>query len=210
MVDLSLYLMFVAATAVLILTPGPIVSVIIAETLTAGPGNGMATVIGAATAAAAFLAVYLLGFASIIGMSDDVLNIVRYAGAAYLVYLAIESYRSISSGLGPRVPAQIVPKRSLLEAYRTSLVIAFSNPKVILFFVAFFPQFVSADLPITTQLIILSGTYLGLSILLDSLWVLAADRAKLLLASKRLDGLAVRVSVCVLLMGALLLLAVDR
>lgn len=207
-VDPFLFWLFLGAVALLVLTPGPIVSLIIAETLNESPRHGLAVVLGAEVVGIAMLSVYLLGFSAIIEyLSDDVLRTVRYLGAAYLAYLAFRSFqKKADQGKTPSLQVERTPAK----AFKASMGVAATNPKAILFFAAFFPQFVSPDLPAMPQLITLSIAFAILAPLLDSCWVLMAAGAKKLLAQKGSVDLIGKVSGTILALGAIGLLLINN
>lgn len=206
-VDPVLYAFFVGAIFILVLTPGPVVSLVIAETLNESAKHGLAVVLGAAVVAVIFLSVYLLGFGAFVELfSDDMLLGVRYAGAAYLVYLAIKSFRKASSS-STLTAAEVA--RTPAKAFRAAVLVAATNPKAILFFAAFFPQFVSPDLPTMPQLIVMATTFAVLAPLLDCCWVLAASGAKRLLLARGTMQMINRISGSILALGAVGLLLLN-
>ncbi|NVJ99076.1 MAG: LysE family translocator [Alphaproteobacteria bacterium] len=206
-VDPFLFWLFVGAVTLLVLTPGPIVSLIIAETLNESPKHGFAVVAGAEVVGLIMLTIYLLGFSALIAyLSDDVLRLIRYAGAAYLGYLAFKSFRKQTGD----AENTIVVERSVGKAFRTAMGVAATNPKAILFFAAFFPQFISPDLPAMPQLITLSIVFALLAPALDCIWVLAATGARKILQQRGSTELIGRVSGTVLALGAVGLLFLNK
>lgn len=205
-VDPLLFWLFLGAVAVLVLTPGPIVSLIIAETLNESPKHGLAVVIGAEVVGILMLATYVAGFSAVIGyLTEGTLQIIRYAGAAYLAWLAVKSFRQKpESETAPQV------ERSPYKAFRVALAVAATNPKAILFFAAFFPQFISPDLPALPQLITLSIAFAIVAPLLDCCWVVAAAGARKILEQKGSAALISRISGCVLAAGAVALLFLNK
>jgi len=207
-VDPFLYTLFIGAVALLVLTPGPIVSLIIAETLSESPRHGIAVVLGAETVGIIMLALYLAGFSAIVGfLSDDVLRIVRYAGAAYLIYMAVQNFRKKP---GNDDPDAVTIARTPMMAYKAALGIAATNPKAILFFAAFFPQFISHDLPVMPQLIALAITFAIVAPLLDTCWVAAAHGARKFLQKRGSTTLISRISGSVLAFAAIALLLINK
>lgn len=207
-VDPLLFWLFLGAVALLVLTPGPIVSLIIAETLNESPKHGFAVVAGAEVVGIIMLSVYLLGFSAIIEfLSDDVLRAVRYGGAAYLAYLAFKSFRKSDVGADPK---KIAVERTPMRAFKAAMAVAATNPKAILFFAAFFPQFISPDLPAMPQLITLSVAFAVLAPLLDCVWVLAATGAREILRRKGSVSLISKISGTILAVGACALLLINK
>lgn len=207
-VDPLLFWLFIGAVTLLVLTPGPIVSLIIAETLNESPRHGFAVVAGAEVIGIGMLLIYLLGFSAIIEfLSDDVLTAVRYAGAAYLAYLAFRSFTKTDSGADPK---KITVERTPMKAFKAAMAVAATNPKAILFFAAFFPQFISPELPAMPQLITLSVVFAILAPLLDCVWVVAATGARKLLKRKGSVSLIGKISGSVLALGACALLLINK
>lgn len=206
-VDPLLFWLFVGAVTLLVLTPGPIVSLIIAETLNESPKHGFAVVAGAEVVGIVMLGIYLLGFSALITvLSDDVLMMIRYAGAAYLAYLAFKSFtkKNSDSELALKI------ERTPMKAFRAAMAVAATNPKAILFFAAFFPQFISPDLPAMPQLITLSIVFAVLAPALDCVWVVAATGARKVLQQRGSAEVIGKVSGTVLAFGAIGLLFLNK
>lgn len=207
-VDPLLFWLFLGAVALLVLTPGPIVSLIIAETLNESPRHGLAVVAGAEVIGILMLAAYVAGFSAVISyLSDDVLRFIRYAGAGYLAWLAFKSFQQAP---GQENGGALKVERTPGKAFRAALAVAATNPKAILFFAAFFPQFISPDLPAMPQLITLSVAFAVLAPLLDCCWVVAAAGARKMLAQKGSATLIGRVSGTVLAAGAIALMFLNK
>ena len=206
-VDPALYGLFLVTSALLIITPGPIVSLIIAETLQHGARFGLAVALGAATMAMLYLGLYLAGFAFLLEQIPLALDVIRYAGAAYLIYLAVRAFQSTPPA---RIGEDDLPtERSALTAYGRSLWIALTNPKVVIFFAAFFPQFLSDSRPVEPQLALLTVSFLVISVSIDCLWVAAAARLRRVFARGNTMRAAGRLSAGVLGLGALVLLFLN-
>lgn len=178
MVETTTLLVFIGATALLIVTPGPVVGLIMAETIKHGMRFGFMVSIGAATVSLLFLILYILGAAPLFAALEGYFDWIRYAGVVYLIYLGVSSI-----GHAGQIQDELhIKARVPFDAFRNSLLISASNPKTILFFAAFFPQFIDNSRDITSQLITLSAVFLLVSVSLDSCWVLIAGRARNYLA----------------------------
>ena len=190
MIETATLSLFIGATALLIATPGPVVGLIMAETLNHGMRFGFMVSLGAGTIAVVFLGLYIAGAAPIFATLEDYFDLIRYLGVIYLLYLGIITI--VRSGIPPS--ALHIHARKPFDAYKSALVITASSPKTILFFAAFFPQFIDNSGDVTLQLIILSGVFLIVSVGMDSCWVLVAGRARSYLAKpgmhKRLNILS--------------------
>jgi homoserine/homoserine lactone efflux protein len=184
----QLFSAFLLITLVLMLMPGPIVTLVIATSASKGTRAGLVTVAGTSSGNAVLLAVIALGLSWILIHALTWFEVVRFVGAAYLIWLGIIAWR----GAGPGAPA---PPNDRVYFWRGFLV-ALSNPKTIAFFTAFLPQFVDPNLPVAPQLALMCSVSVLLATLTDSGWAILAGlgrvwfmqpaRAKLL---GRLSGL---------------------
>ena len=139
MIDPSLLLPFVGASVVLMLIPGPNVALIVATSVGQGTLSGLLTVAGAASAMAAQLVAVGLGLAGLLGTLGHAFEWVRWIGAAYLVLLGIRQWRAPPVDLTRTAP----PARSRRRVWTRAFLVSLFNPKTLLFYGAFFPQFVS-------------------------------------------------------------------
>jgi homoserine/homoserine lactone efflux protein len=184
----QLFTAFLLITLVLILIPGPIVTLVIATSASKGLRAGLVTVAGTSTGNAVLLAAIALGLSWILSNALTWFEMLRWLGAAYLIWLGIQAWR----GAGRGEPA---PPDDRIHFGRGFLV-ALSNPKTIAFFTAFLPQFVDPSLPVARQLALLCAVSVLLATLSDAGWAILAGlgriwfmqpaRAKLL---GRLSGL---------------------
>lgn len=205
-IDPTLWLLFVAATVGFIFTPGPIVSLIVAESLRDGPKHGLAVVAGATLVSLIYLGINYFGFAAVAELPTAVLTGIRYVGVLYLIYLSVQAFLKPVDIGSTDLPPAAAP---LWISFSKSAVICFTSPKTILFFAAFFPQFVSNDLPVKPQLLALSATFLTVAAMLDMTWVLIAAKAKKLLTQKNKLSIANKIAGSVLAAGAITLLLVN-
>jgi threonine/homoserine/homoserine lactone efflux protein len=166
-VELHLVLAFVAATALLSLVPGPDLLFIVANGVAGGRRVGVVAALGMSTGLAVHTVAAAFGLGILIQSAPEALRIVRIAGAAVLLYLAVTTWRS--SRRAGRPEAASVPRRSLRRTYLMATLTNMSNPKVILFYLAFVPQFVttgSQAAPVAVQMLLLGLVFIvvGLSI----------------------------------------------
>ncbi|MBS0562410.1 MAG: LysE family translocator [Proteobacteria bacterium] len=180
MISLELYAAFVAATAVLILIPGPNVSLIVANAVAYGTGFGLLTVAGTSAALALQLALTALGMTAVLGALATWFEWLRWIGVAYLIWLGIRAWRAPPTDL-TRTRAQ---PRSARGIFLRGFLVSLTNPKTLLFFGAFFPQFISLGRPVGPQVALLCATFLVIAVLLDGAWALAAGRARALLGAR--------------------------
>jgi threonine/homoserine/homoserine lactone efflux protein len=176
--SLSLYLAFVAATAILILIPGPSVAVIVANSVAHGVRYGLITVFGTASAVVILLTLTVAGMTTFLTAMASWFEWLRWIGVAYLLYLGIRAWRSPAVDLTQAKPQARSARGIFLRGFLVSL----SNPKTLLFYGAFFPQFVSVDGDLMSQLMLLAVTFLVIELTLDSCWALLAGRFRTVLA----------------------------
>jgi threonine/homoserine/homoserine lactone efflux protein len=138
MIDLTTLLLFSAASILLAITPGPDMLYIATRSLSQGRNAGVVSALGVHTGVLVHTVAAALGVSALIAASAVAFSIVKYAGAAYLIYLGIRTLISKNETLEISVTEQ----RTLLDIYRQGVITNVLNPKVILFFTAFLPQFV--------------------------------------------------------------------
>ncbi|MGY2048273.1 LysE family translocator [Methylobacterium sp. JK268] len=174
----DLYLAFVAASAVLALIPGPNVALIVANSLAHGARAGLATVAGTSAAMVPQLAVTVLGATTLLTALAGWFALVRWAGFAYLVVLGLRAWWAPPADL-----AGVRPEPPGLGAMaRRGFLVSLSNPKTLLFFGAFLPQFVDPSADAAGQFALLAATFLTVAATIDSLWALLAGRLHGMLA----------------------------
>jgi threonine/homoserine/homoserine lactone efflux protein len=200
---LGLYLGFVAATALLMAFPGPNVALIVANSVAYGSRYGLLTVLATTSAAALQLALTAAGMSAVLGGLAHWFDWLRWIGVAYLLFLGLRQWRAPPADLtGTRAQ----PK-SLRAIMLRGFLVSLTNPKTLLFYGAFLPQFINPRAPVGPQLALLAPSYIAIALLLDGAWALLAGRARGVLASRgrlrnRLSG--------GLLMGAGVGLALAR
>ncbi len=176
--DLQLYLAFVLATVLLALIPGPNVALIVANSVAYGTRYGLLTVAGTSSAMAVQLALTAFGMTAVMDMFARGFEWIRWIGVLYLLYLGIMQWRTPPSDLTRTRPLQ----KSAGSIYARGFLISLTNPKTLLFFGAFFPQFITMNDDASVQIALLSATFLVLALLLDSAWAAFAGRLRALLA----------------------------
>ena len=145
-VDPHLLLAYLAACAVLILTPGPDMLFVIAQTLRGGSARGWAAALGIFAGALGHVGLAALGLAALLAASPGLFFAARVVGAAYLIWLGVSALRAALRPGGEAAPLPAVgTQQGLGAAFRQGMVTNLLNPKVALFFLAFLPQFVAPD-----------------------------------------------------------------
>ncbi len=174
----DLYLGFVIASAVLILIPGPNVSLIVANSIAYGTRYGLLTVAGTSSAIIAPLALTALGLTATLGILAGWFEVIRWIGVAYLLWLGIRQWTAAPVDL-----TRIRPQpRSIRAITLRGFLISLTNPKTLLFYGAFFPQFLAPDAPIAPHVVLLSVTFFAIAAGLDCGWALLAGRVRGVLA----------------------------
>lgn len=204
MVPLSHWVTFVIAAALLIALPGPSVLFVIGRTLALGRRAGLLSVVGNASGMLVQTSLVALGVGAIVAESIVVLTVIKFAGAAYLVFLGIQAIRHRNR---VSAPAEAAAPRSALRLLGEGFVVGVTNPKSIVFFVAILPQFIDAHAgAIPLQLAELGLTFVVLALLMDSTWVLTAGAARHWFARspKRLSQLGVTGGVVMIGLGGAL------
>jgi homoserine/homoserine lactone efflux protein len=184
-----LFSAFLLITVVLFLTPGPIVTLIIATGARQGTRAALQTMAGASTGNALLLAAIALGLG--------------WFGAAYLIWLGIQAWRHAGAAV------QAAPLGGHVHAWR-GFVVAMTNPKSIAFFTAFLPQFIDPALPIERQLLVMCVVSVTLGGLLDSGWAVAAGLGRAWFMKPKHNRLLGRLSGAVLIGGGIWLSLARR
>jgi len=202
-VPLQLYIAYVAACVVIVIVPGPTVTLIVANSLTHGTRAGLINVAGTQFALAVLIGIVGLGMASIVATMGWWFDWVRLIGAAYLVWLGIKLMRS-SGALGEIMP----PPQPRGGFFWQGFLVLLSNPKALLLFGAFIPQFVDTKQDYFGQVLFLGATFMAVATVFDGCYALLAGRARNLLSRKRVHLLARGSGIC--LIGGGIWLALQR
>jgi len=178
--SLHLYLAYLLACLVIIIVPGPTVTLIIANSLRHGTRAGLANVVGTQIGLAIMIGVVGIGLTSLIEAMGHWFDWLRLAGATYLVWLGWKMIRSSGTDGAGQVPR---PTRGGFTLQ--GVIVALSNPKTLLFFGAFFPQFIDPARDQGLQIAIMGATAMLFAAISDSAYALASSRAGKLLSAKR-------------------------
>jgi threonine/homoserine/homoserine lactone efflux protein len=168
-----LFAAFLVASLVLAVTPGPGVVYVVARTAAQGRRAGLASVGGVALGNLCNALGASLGLAALFAASSLAFAVVRFAGAAYLVYLGVQTFRRPSSVASP--PGFAAPR--FRRIFRDGFVVAVLNPKTAVFFAAFLPQFMDPAVSAAAQGAALGAVFVLIAVVTDSAWVLAAGAA---------------------------------
>jgi threonine/homoserine/homoserine lactone efflux protein len=181
--DLPILLAFALASAILAITPGPDMALQLSRTVNYGRAHGMFCMAGAMSGIAVHTTLVALGISVLIIAAPTLFWALKIVGALYLLWLA---YQAIVHGGGLKIAAKAKRLPTLKESYVSGIGINLLNPKVVLFFVTFLPQFVDRhDVNAPGKLFFLGAEFILVSIPFGVLTVIAADRvAKVLTGSK--------------------------
>jgi threonine/homoserine/homoserine lactone efflux protein len=179
MVPMSHILAFTAVAMVLIAVPGPSVLFTVSRALTVGRRSALFTVIGNEIGEFAQVAAVAFGVGALVERSAEIFAIVKWAGAAYLVFLGVQAIRHRRS-MTEELTARTAPVRPL-RAIRDGFIVGVTNPKTTVIFVVVLPEFTDRApgyLPVQLQMLILGGLFASIALLLDSAWAAVAGTAR--------------------------------
>lgn len=169
----SYWILFFSAAIAINISPGPDLIYILSKTIAQGRKIGIASSLGVCSGALVHVAAAALGLSAILATSALAFSIVKYAGAAYLIYLGIKALRS--KGTTFDIPEKKAIEMTAWKAFRQGALIDILNPKVAIFFMAFLPQFVRPALGHTSiQIMVLGFLVIMVAIVVESFIVLTA------------------------------------
>lgn len=180
--SLQIWLAFVAASAVVLVIPGPTILTVISYSISHGRRANIPLVAAVAMGDSTALVFSLLGLGALLAASVFWFTAIKLAGGLYLLYLGI---RLLRAGVGPTVIAAPAPPDSTWKLFANTYLVTALNPKGIMFFVAFLPQFINHASPVTPQLWLLATTFVIMAIVNASLYAMFASSARRLLDSAR-------------------------
>ncbi|MEJ2765165.1 LysE family translocator [Photobacterium sp. MCCC 1A19761] len=174
MSDLNFWLLFLTTAFALNIAPGPDLLFILTKTIRSGKKVGLASAAGVCTGALFHVFAASVGLSAILVSSALAFSIVKYIGAAYLLYLAYQSLKSPGFDLNYEPSSST---ENVFEAFKQGVLVDILNPKVAIFFMAFLPQFVRDGAgPVSLQLFYLGLIVIAVAIVVESAYVLAADK----------------------------------
>ncbi|MCK0530451.1 LysE family translocator [Sphingobium agri] len=162
---MSLHAWWLYVTAVFLIsaTPGPNMLHVMTQSIAHGPRKAMVTMAGLMSAVLPCLIASALGLGALLKASPRLFDVLRYAGVAYLIWLGIKAWRAPATGGGDTDAGQAQRASRL---YGTALLTGLSNPKLIIFAAALFPQFIDTTRPFAAQLAILVASF----VVIESFW----------------------------------------
>lgn len=174
--DLQIWLAFVGASSALLLIPGPTVLTTLSYAINHGRPVALATVAGVALGDLIAMSASLAGLGAIVLASATLFTALKWVGGTYLIYLGVRMLRSASPSTAAQdtVAAGAVPRRVFLHVAAVTAL----NPKSIVFFLAFVPQFIAPESALLPQFAVLIATFVGLAVANALAYALLADRVR--------------------------------
>jgi threonine/homoserine/homoserine lactone efflux protein len=202
---LDLYVAYVFACLLIAIIPGPTVSVIVANSLKYGARAGLLNVAGTQLGLALMMLTLIVGLASVIAAMGWIFDWLRYAGAAYLVWLGWKLLRSPDALAEPS--AHAAPRGGF---FVQGFLVMMANPKALLFFGAFIPQFVDPNGNYVAQIVLLGITAMMVALVSDGAYAVLTGRAGVLLSKNRVRLVSRLSGACLIGGGIWLALARGR
>ena len=168
------WLAFALASTVVLMIPGPTILLVCSYALSAGRRAGLWMVGGVALGDLVAMTASVLGLGALLLSSAELFTALRLIGAAYLLYLG---WKLWTAPVGP-VAAADAPQASGPKMAAHAFAVTATNPKSIVFFVAFVPQFIDPAMPLAPQLTAMVATFVGLAALNAGLYAVLADRMR--------------------------------
>ncbi|EME0095840.1 LysE family translocator [Vibrio parahaemolyticus] len=185
--QLDTWIYYTLAILVLTASPGPSSLLCLSKGVSSGFRLALTTALGSLSAITIILTLSFTGLGVVVASSEFVFNIIKWCGAAYLIWLGIQAFRSKQNDFSKSDSAQV--STSHVSAYTSGFIVGSSNPKAIIFFTALFPQFIDPTVSLLTQYAIFSGTFVVFELswltfyallgVKTSNWLFEAGRAKL-------------------------------
>lgn len=208
MPSLSQLAAFVVASILFIQVPGPSLLFTIGRALTVGRRDALLSVVGNGLGLLVQVAAVALGLGAVVAASAEAFTVLKLVGAAYVVYLGVQAIRHRGDARLALVASEhsVARRTTAWNSVRTGLVVGATNPKTIVFFAAFLPQFVDSGAAAAPQLLGLGLLFSAMAICSDACWALAASRARAWFARepKRLDHLGATGGAMMIGLGATL------
>jgi threonine/homoserine/homoserine lactone efflux protein len=179
--SLQVYLAFIAACIALALLPGPIVTLLIANGLRHGTRAALTNILGVQVGLLIVIGILAVGLTSLMATMGYWFDWVRFAGVAYLVWLGVKLIRSPVEGIDGDTPPPPPRGGFFLQGF----VVALSNPKLLIFFGAFIPQFMDMSRDHLSQVLILGVTFMVIAGLTDGIYALLAGRVRTVFSARR-------------------------
>ena len=205
--SLNQFIAFLFASILFIQVPGPSLLFTIGRALTVGRRDALLSAVGNGIGVFGQIIALAIGLGALVAASATAFTVLKLAGAAYVVYLGVQAIRHRGDARLALAGVSGAPRAmSAWNSIRTGVVVGVTNPKTLVFFAAFLPQFIDASAAAAPQLLALGGLFCAMAIVSDGCWVVAASRARDWFARKprRLDHLGAGGGVMMIGLGATL------
>lgn len=208
--SLEHWLAFVAASAVLLAIPGPTILLVISYALSHGRKVASATVAGVALGDFTAMTASMLGLGALLATSAMLFTVLKWVGAAYLIYLGIKLWRAPVSKQAAEVEDTEVPTVRPFRVFLHTYAVTALNPKSIVFFVAFLPQFLDLSRPLFFQMAVFEATFLVLATINAALYGLLASMARNTIRKPKVQRIVNRTGGSLMIGAGLLSLSFKR
>lgn len=178
-ISLELWLAFAAAAAAVIAIPGPTTLMVLGHTVSNGWRMGALSLIGVTLGDICAITLSVLGFSALLATSATAFTVMKWIGAAYLIWLGIQLWRAPPMDVTPTHEKHTSARGAIMQTFIVTLL----NPKGILFFAAFLPQFIDPAQPLWPQVIVLMLTFDVLAAAIQGVYILGMARARNRIAS---------------------------
>ena len=174
--SLELWLIYAIAAVGISLAPGPNGLLSVTHGACFGVRRTLYTVLGGALGFLLLIAISLAGFGTLLAASEQVFTLIKWIGAAYLIYLGVRVWRSSAPDFSRADLSTETPASKPSRMFQQGFIVAISNPKGILFFAAFLPQFMVAEASFLSQFIVFGGTFVLIEIVYELVLASFAQR----------------------------------
>lgn len=174
--SLDLWLVYLVAAVGLSLTPGPNGLLSLTHGACFGFRPTIATAVGGVLGFFLLIAASLAGMGALLAASEQAFTVAKWVGAAYLVYLGVRVWRAPAPAVAVGPEASASRQARPLRMFNQGFLVAVSNPKALIFFAAFLPQFMVPGVPFATQLLVLGGTFVVVELLYELMLAGLAQR----------------------------------
>ncbi|MES9843439.1 MAG: LysE family translocator [Candidatus Sedimenticola sp. 6PFRAG5] len=172
----ELWVVYAGATILLSLTPGPNSLLSLTHGGLYGARRTMFTALGSVCGFTLVIGLSMSGFSAVLAASEQLFTTIKWLGAAYLVYLGIKTWRAPATGLKITEQTDATGKPGQ-KMFAEGFIVAVSNPKVILFFAAFLPQFIDPAIPLFNQFLVMTGTFICIEFAFEVFLASCSQRA---------------------------------
>lgn len=196
--ETNVFIAFVAATAAMIAMPGPSVLLTVAHGIAFGWKKATLTVLGATAGIAVQLAAAVAGMSFLIGLAEEAFGYLRWAGALYLIYVAVRIWLSARDA-----SVRDAPEAKSTGLFLQGLLVTVPNPKSLIFIAAFVPQFVESGRPLAPQYAVLVPTFLAIAFSVTFCWALFSGAMAPKLRDGRRFGMILRAASALIALSGL-------